>query len=188
MNWYLMCSTGCGKPDTGNMERQRPVFLADAGGKLLLSPSTLDVSAAGLDIRSLTTTLDSANITANNLGIRNLSGGQDSVQMYGLANVTDSVTATLTALQTIYLLTKNTGNYRSNTYMVNNTSTNIVVTITLQLAPVDSDAYYVADGSDFNLIAGGTAFFTPSKLMKYARLQLSAALLGSAVAFYFGRS
>ena len=161
---------------------------ADGNGVLEISPATLNITAANLDIHNLTAAADQITITAVDLDIRNLSGAQDSLQIYSRFTATDSVSATLLALQTVNLLVENVGTYKKNTYFIKNTSIGVAVTISLQLAPLDNDSYYVTDGSAFSLVAGGTVVFTPSKVSKYARIQLSSLLLGSVQAFYFGQS
>jgi hypothetical protein len=163
-------------------------FLVDGQGKLQLSPATLNAFATNLDIGDLNAGADQVTITAINLDIRNLNGEQDSLQIYSRSTASDSVSATLLALQTVNLLTENVGPFRHNTYFVKNTSIGVAVTISLQLAPLNNDSYFVTDGSAFSLIAGGTITFTPSKVSKYARIQLSSLLLGSVQAFYFGQS
>lgn len=161
-------------------------FASDSGGGLLISPMVMDVYANGLDIRDLDPARDTVAITASSLDIRNLSGGQDSVEAYGNFNVSDSQSQSFLIAQTFYLLTKNVGSYKYNSYVIQNTGTGLAVTVTLQIAPVDIDAYYVNDGSSFQIISGATLTFVPTRLSKYARLQVSTLALGSVQAFYFG--
>ncbi len=84
-------------------------------------------------------------------------------------------------------LPKDISRFASNYYSVVNVG-GVGVTVTLQIAPIDSDSRYVNDGSSFSLVAGGTQIFTPSKLMRYARIRVSAVLLGSVIVNYFGQA
>lgn len=145
--------------------------------------------ANSLDVRNLNSLEDNITISATNLNIRNLNGEQDSVQMYNKSYIEDSESGDIIALGTRYFLTKNISNYKNNNYLVRNIG-GVAVTITLQIAPIDNDNYYVNDGSDFNLLSGSTKIFMPSKLMKFARIKVSALLVlgGSVTVKYFGQS
>lgn len=99
----------------------------------------------------------------------------------------DSDSGTIIALGTRIFLTKNISSYQNNYYLVRNTG-GVAVTVTLQIAPDNIENYYVNSGTQFNIIAGGSKLFTPSNLMKYARIRVSALLLGSATVNYFGQS
>ena len=164
------------------------VFVLDSNGRLVLSSSlAIDIAVDNLDIRDLNSTRDILTVTSTDLDIRNLSGTQDSVQIYNKTYVEDSDSGTIVALGTRNFLTKNVSNYKINNYLVRNIG-GVALTIALQIAPIDVENYYVNDGSSFNLLAGGSTIFTPSKLMKYARIRVSAVLLGSVTVNYFGQS
>ncbi|WP_027631869.1 DUF6385 domain-containing protein [Clostridium hydrogeniformans] len=163
-------------------------FSSDSSGKLIISSSlTETVVANSLDIRNISSITDSIAVTATTLNIRNLNGTQDSVKVYNRNFVEDSDSGTIVALGTRIFLSKNIGSYKNNIYLVRNTG-GVAVTITLQVAPIDSEAYYVDDGTGFSLLAGGSRLFKPSILMKYARIKVTAVLLGSVTVNYFGQS
>jgi hypothetical protein len=124
-------------------------------------------------------------ITAAGLGIRSLSGAADSVTTAGQSWAYDSDSGAI-GLGARYFLARNVSRFSRNTYIVANTGS-VILSITLQIAPVDSDSYYVNDGSAFNLLIGGTYTFEPSVLMKYARVRASG-VLGSAAVYYFGQT
>ncbi|MEW8956697.1 DUF6385 domain-containing protein [Clostridium sp.] len=163
-------------------------FSTDSSGGLILSSSLSEsIVANDLDIRNLNSSMDSVTISATDLDIRNLNGSQDSVKISNRTYAEDSDSGTIVALGTRIFLTKNISNYKNNSYLVRNTG-GVAVTITLQVAPIDSESYYVDDGSGFNLLAGGSRVFRPSVLMKYARIKVTAVLLGSVTVNYFARS
>lgn len=163
-------------------------FSSDSSGKLIISSSlTETVVANSLDIRNISSITDSITVTATTLNIRNLNGTQDSVKVYNRNFVEDSDSGTIVALGTRIFLPKNIGSYKNNIYLVRNTG-GVAVTITLQVSPIDSEAYYVDDGTGFSLLAGGSRLFKPSILMKYARIKVTAVLLGSVTVNYFGQS
>jgi len=157
-------------------------------GKLILSPLlTINVEASNLDIRNLNVTRDNAIITANDLDIRSLDGNQDSIQIYNKSYVEDFDSGTIVALGTRTFLTKDTSNYSKNIYLVRNTG-GVAVTVTLQIAPSNTESYFVNSGSQFDLIVGGATIFNPSNTLKYARIKVSALLFGSVTVNYFGQS
>jgi len=171
--------------DTDNNNK---IFTTDSNGKLVLSPLiTIDTEASNLDIRNLNVTRDTASITATDLDIRNLDGTQDSIQIYNKSYVEDFDSGTIVALGTGFFLTKDTSNYSNNIYLVRNTG-GVAVTVTLQIAPSNNDSYFVNSGSQFDLVAGSSTLFAPSNSMKYARIKVSALLLGSVTVNYFGQS
>lgn len=165
----------------------RPIAVDTSGQAIITSTFTTSITAVDFDIRNLSLAGDSALVTANNLDIRNLSGTQDSVKLYNRASVDDTESGTIVALGSRNFLTKNISMYRKNSYVVINQG-GVAVTINLQIAPIDNDSYYINDGSDFNLLVGGRATFVPSKLTKYARIRVSAVLLGSVTVYYFGQA
>ena len=170
---------------TGNAE----AFKVDANGELILSPSIiLNATANGLDIRPLSLLTDSAFITASNLDIRNLSGTQDTLQIFKKTFAEDTASGSIPAFGTSFFLTKDVSNFKNNTYIVRNTSLSVAVTVTLQIAPIDSPNFYVDDGSSFSLLASSVTLFRPTRLMKYARIMVSALLLGNVTVYYFGQS
>lgn len=126
-------------------------------------------------------------IEANALDIRALSGATDSALVYGQSSAYDSESALIVGLGSYDFLPKNVGPYSRNTYMAVNTGS-VALSVTLQIAPVDNDAYYVNDGSAFDLLVGNTHTFEPSRLMKYARIHVTAVVLGSATVYYFGQT
>ena len=162
-------------------------FAVDEQGKLVLSPALdIEVGEDGFDIQDLNAGVDSATITATNLDIRNLSGNWDSVMEYAQTWVTGSDSGSV-SLGTIYLMPVDISLYSTNYFLVYNTS-GVLVTITLQVAPVDSNSYYTDDGSSFSLLGWDTLFLTSDVTMKYARIKMYAALLGSATVYYFGQT
>lgn len=173
---------------TGKNGEENLPFITDSQGRLILS-STLDVDiqADNLNIRDLTAARDSLTILASDLDVRALNGSQDSVQIQARNYTEDMESGTIVALGSRNFLPKDVSRYGRNYYVVRNVG-GVGVTVTLQIAPVNSDNYYVDDGSSFSLIAGGTQIFTPSKLMKYVRIRVSAVLLGSVIVNYFGQS
>jgi hypothetical protein len=146
-----------------------PAARTDSGGQL--------IAASGAAIP----------VTANNLNIRPLNGITDSVLTYGQSWAYDSDSGVVVGVGFTYFLTENISRFARNTYIVDNTGS-IALSVTLQIAPVDNDNYYVNDGSAFDLLVGGTHTFEPSVLMKYARIRISALLLGSAAVYYFGQT
>ncbi|KUO72306.1 MAG: hypothetical protein APF81_21625 [Desulfosporosinus sp. BRH_c37] len=169
-------------------DNNNKIFSIDSNGKLILSPLlTINVEASNLDIRNLNVTRDNAIITANDLDIRSLDGNQDSIQIYNKSYVEDFDSGTIVALGTRTFLTKDTSNYSKNIYLVRNTG-GVAVTVTLQIAPSNTESYFVNSGSQFDLIVGGATIFNPSNTLKYARIKVSALLFGSVTVNYFGQS
>ena len=164
-------------------------FAVDSSGRLILSPSlSIGIAANNLDIRPLNTATDSVTVFASNLDIRDLSGAQDSILRYGSVFAEDSESGTISPLSSRTFLTRDVSAYAHNTYYVQNLL-GVVVNVTLQIAPVDSNNFYVADGSTLSLLGGATLLFSPSRLMKYARIQVGALLsLGNVEVRYFGRT
>jgi hypothetical protein len=160
----------------------------DAQGRLILSPTlNVAIQADNLNIRDLTVARDSLAVSASTLDVRDLNGSQDSVQLQSRTFAEDSDSGTIVALGSMNFLPKDVSKYAGNYYVVRNVG-GVGLTVTLQIAPVNNDNYYVNDGSSFDLIAGGTQIFTPSRLMKFARIRVTAVLLGSVIVNYFGQS
>lgn len=159
----------------------------DSSGRFLFSPvSSITVTASGLDIRSLNSSRDSILVTANGLNIRNLSGTQDSVQVSNNGFVEDTL-STSVATGTVYLLTKNISQYRENSYFIRNTGASNI-TVTLQVAPVDSDIYYVDNSSAQSVPASTNNITSVTVPMKFARLKVVASGNTSVVIYYNGRA
>lgn len=172
----------------GNIGETNLPFVTDEQGRFILSPTlSTDIVAENLSIRDLTPTRDNLEIGATDLDIRNLSGTRDSVMIYGRDFAEGVESGTIVALGARNFLPRDISVYGSNHYEVINTG-GVGVTVTVQIAPVDNDNYYVNDGSSFSLIAGGTQIFTPSRLMKFSRIRVTAVLLGSVTVSYFGQT
>ncbi len=153
---------------------------------MVTSPTALSVTAADLTIRSLSAATDSALITGSDVDIRNLSGGQDSLKLHSSATAEDSESGSLLVPGTRTFLTKDISAYESVSYLVINGG--VAVTVSLEIAPVDSDDYYETDGSSFVLIAYGKVLLTPSKLTQYARVRMSALALATATVYFFAQA
>ncbi len=159
----------------------------DSGGALMISSqSAVPVTAVNLDIRNLTQTRDTVNVTATDLDIRNLSGTQDSVQIYNDAFVESSTSTNVTSGSNI-LLTTNIGTYSGNSFFLRNTGSS-TVTVTLQIAPVDDNSYYVTHVSAQGVTAGSNYLQAVTVPIKYARLLVTASTTVSVVAYYNGRA
>jgi hypothetical protein len=157
----------------------------DAGGRMILSPSLQEeIAASNLDIRPLTPGRDSLLMQGTNLDIRDLNGERDSIKTQARFFAQDSESGTV-PIGSRNFLTKDLSNYPRNTYVVLNTG-GVAVTINFQIAPIDDDSYYVNDGSSFNLLIGGEATFSPSRPARFARIRVSALLLGGVEVYYFG--
>ncbi|KGK90938.1 hypothetical protein DP73_05655 [Desulfosporosinus sp. HMP52] len=155
---------------------------------MILSPLLLiNIETTDLDLRNFNQVRDNVTLSASSLDIRNFDGARDSFQINRKFPVEDSDSGTIIALGTRTFLTKDISNYRNNYYLVINTG-GVAVTATLQISPVDIDTYYVNSGSQFNILAGDKIIFSPNHLMKYARVSVSALLLGSVIINYFGQS
>ncbi|ADY56329.1 hypothetical protein Sgly_2036 [Syntrophobotulus glycolicus DSM 8271] len=170
------------------MDDNEPKPIAvDADGLFLFSPlSEITVTANNLDIRSLSSARDSVVVTANNLDIRDLSGTQDSVQLYNLGFVEESLSTTAPS-GTSFLLTKDISAYRENSYFIRNTGSS-TITVTLQIAPVDSNAYYVDHSTAQGVTAGNNNITSVTVAMKYARLRVVASSNTNVEIYYNGRA
>ena len=159
----------------------------DSSGMFLFSPlSVITVAATNLDIRSLSSARDSVVVTATDLDIRNLNGSQDSVQVSSQGFIEDTITTTVPS-GTTYLLTKNIGQYRENSYFIRNNGSSSI-TVTLQVAPVDDNNYYV-DHSSAQSVSGSSNNITSVTIpMKFARLRVVASTNTNVVAYYNGRA
>lgn len=140
---------------------QGRAFRADGEGRLLLSPSLVVPAAADdLDIRSLDAARDSLLITGTGLDIRPLEGGTDSLTRAQSRTAYDQDSASL-VIGVRYFLTRDISPYRTNIYRVQLTGLNALGYVQLQIAPVDNDAYYVPDGSEFELLGERWCFCSP---------------------------
>lgn len=162
---------------------------ADVDGNFVFSPaSQITVTASNLDIRSLTSARDTVNVTAVDFDIRNLSGTQDSIAISAKGFVEVQATQTIPANSTVNLLTREIGPYTQNSYFLRNTNVAGSITVTLQIAPVDDDDFYVS-GTSTSVSASSNYLTAVATLMRYARLQVNTG--GTAIgvtAFYNGRA
>ena len=165
-------------------------IVTDNAGRMILSNQiNIDTQAHALDIRPLSGAQDSASMTASNVDIRTLTGERDHLGISSRFSAEAQESAVIVALGVRNFLPRDLSAYSENVYYVQNTSAlSISVTINLQIAPVNNDSYYINDGSSYSLIGGGTAVFEPSKLMRYARIRVSATLLANVTVYYFGRA
>jgi hypothetical protein len=165
-----------------------PIAVAvDSSGAFLISAqSAVPITAVNLDIRNLTQSRDTVNVTATNLDIRDLNGAQDSVQVYNESFV-ESFTSTNVTSGTNILLTTNIGSYSGNSFFLRNTGGS-TVTVTLQIAPVDDNNYYVTHIAAQGVSAGSNYLQAVTLPIKYARLSVAANTTVSVVAYYNGRA
>ena len=163
----------------------------DSQGRMILSPGLdIAVQSSNLDIRNLAESSNGVSITVSNLDIRDLDGSRDSLVASHCLSVINSESGSVPILSTAYFLATNVGAHRQNTFYVSNVSGIVVgVTVALEIAPADIDSYYVAESSSFSLLGGETALLSPGRLMKYARVRVSALLaLANITVYYFGRA
>jgi hypothetical protein len=152
----------------GSDGAQLRAVAVNAGGELILSPNTV------------------VSVTATDLDIRSLTGATDSVLVYGQYFVEDTITTTVPN-GTTYLMTKDISAYRQNSYFIRNNGSSSV-TVTLQIAPVDSTSYYV-DHSTPQSVGGSSNNLTAVTVaMKYARLRVVATASTSVTVYYNGRA
>lgn len=167
-----------------------PVAVAtDALGNFVFSPTSLiTVTATNFDIRNLTGARDTVNVTASDFDIRSLNGAQDSVQVSAKGFAEVQATATVASNTTSYLLTRDIGGYSQNSFFLRNTNAAGSITVTLEIAPVDDDNYYVASASA-GVSASSNYLAAVATLMRYARLRVQTG--GTAIgvdAYYNGRA
>lgn len=162
---------------------------ADENGRLLFAPeSEMTVTATNLDIRNLTSARDTVNVTATDLDIRPLTAEEDSVEIGARAFTLSSTTLTVPASTETYLLTQNIGFYSQNSYFIRNTNGAGSITVALEIAPADTDAYYVSS-TDQALGAGNNLVTSIATLMQYARLRVQTGGIAiGVVAYYNGRA
>lgn len=180
----LMAGYGKSEPDDSFIP-----IATDGGGRMILSPDlTIQAEANALDIRPLDWTRDSASITVSNLDIRDLTGTRDNLEVFSQSFAQASESAIFSLSSRVFLPT-DVSPYRKNTFYVRNSSAlSVLVTVALQIAPINTESYYVADGSSFSLIGGSTVTFQPTRLMRYARILVTATLLANITVYYFGQT
>lgn len=182
-----LCAGGFMRDPAGDLIPPR----FDASGRPVPSAQNFwTIQARALDIRPFSHHTDSAGITAPNVGIRALSGERDAVTLAQRRSAIASASSPVGLLLPVYFLPTDVSAMRQNVFVVvNRALLSLSVRITLQIAPVDSDNYYVNDGSSYDLIGGSTQPFVPSKLMRFARIRVSALISTATVeVYYFGRT
>lgn len=158
----------------------------DSGGKLLLSSQgAVEVTATDLDIRNLSDTTDSVRVSATDLDIRALAASIDSVAIGKMGFAELSVTGTV-GTTTVYALTTNISAYSENSFFVMNAG-GATMTMTVQIAPVDSAGYYIA--SSTNSVTTSTPVVAAITVpMKFARIALVSSGGATYIAYYNGRA
>lgn len=161
----------------------------DEQGNFIFSPASLvTVTASNFDIRNLTSARDTVNVTASNFDIRDLNSAQDSVQVGAKKFVEAQTTITVPSNTTSYLLLSEIGGYSQNSFFLRNTNAAGSITVTLEIAPVDDNNYYVASTSTA-VGASSNYLAAVATLMRYARLRVQTG--GTAIgvnAYYNGRA
>lgn len=179
--------TGLGIDST----EQLTSLAVDAYGRSVLSPeNTYGVQSSGFKIRLLNDGTDSALMTGADIAIRSLRGNLDAVTWTRQSSVTASDSALVSLLTPVNFLPTDLSGTRQNAFVVANmAAVSLSVRIFLQIAPVNIDSYYVDDGTSFDLIGGGIATFVPSKLMRFARIRVTALISTASVeVYFFGRT
>ncbi len=160
----------------------------DTDGRLILSPlGGVPVTATDLDIRPLSAATDSVLVSASDLDIRNLSGAQDSVQVYSCNFIEDDVSTNVVSGSN-YLMTKEVGPYRQNSFFIRNKSASSSIGVTLQAAPTDSNDYYITIAGPTTVIAGNNNLTSLTPVMKYARLLVTASTTVAVEVYYNARA
>lgn len=179
---------GFGKPEQG----VSPLPVAtDSQGRMILSPGLdLQVQSSALDIRPLAQNRDSVACTAGELDLRGLTGQRDSLSLSRNASATASQTEQIFVGGTVYFLPVDIGPYRQTTFYVSNVGLSVGVNVALEIAPRNTDSYYVTDISSGTLLGGQTVLLSPTRLMRYARIRVSAIitlLVATVTVHFFGR-
>lgn len=179
---------GFGKPEQG----VSPLPVAtDSQGRMILSPGLdLQVQSSALDIRPLAENRDSVTCTAPELDLRGLTGQRDSLSLSRNASATASQTEQILVGGTVYFLPTDIGAYRQTTFYVSNVGISVGVNVALEIAPRNTDSYYVTDISSGTLLGGQTVLLSPTRLMRYARIRVSAILtllVATVTVHFFGR-
>lgn len=162
-----------------------PVEVDGDGRIVLSSPGAIQVTAADLDIRALDSAIDSVTATASDLGIRALSGATDSIQNGERAFVSDFSNESV-ALGTNNIAVKNIAPYSQNSYFVRNVSGS-TVTITVQVAPVNVDSYYI-NVATATLAVSSNYFVAITVPAAFSRLSVAALASGLVQVYYEGRA
>lgn len=149
-----------------------------------LSPVT--VTASNLNIRNLTTARDAVNVVATNLDIRDLTATQDSVAIGAMGFVEATTTITVSS-GTTNLLPRNVGAYSENSYFIRNLSGG-TVTVTIMVAPVDDDNFYVAVSTPTAVTASNNLLASFNSAAKFARLRVVASSNTNVAVYYNGRA
>ncbi len=161
----------------------------DADGRFLFSPeSAVGVTATNLDIRDLNSSTDSVLVTANGLDIRALNGSEDSVQVSGKGFVENNVSTTVSG--TTPLLTTDISAYSENSFFLRNTTTGASLTLAVQVAPINDNAYFTTITDSSGSISGvGNYIGSVTATMRYARLSVTVSSgSASVIAYYNGRA
>ena len=85
------------------------------------------------------------------------------------------------------MLTKNISQYSQNSYFIRNNGSSSI-TVTLQVASVDTDMYYEDNSSAQNVSTSSNNITSTTVAMKYARLKVVASTDTNVVAYYNGRA
>lgn len=161
----------------------------DEQGNFVFSPTSLvTVTATNFDIRNLTSARDTVNVTASNFDIRSLNGAQDSVQVSAKGFLEVRETVTVASNTTSYLLTRDIGGYSQSSFFLRNTNATGSITVTLEIAPVNDNNYYISFTS-MGVSASSNHLAAVATLMRYARLRVQTG--GTAIgvdAYYNGRA
>lgn len=167
-------------------------FQTDTAGQLLLAEQLWQINGTNTDVRNLSPMRDTLNIQGSSAAVRGLSPSRDFVSALSQSNIVTTQSGTVPLLLApLILLTTDMSAYSNNTFWVRNTGIGISISITLQLAPIDSDAYYVDDQSQGSLLAGGLSMFRPTRTARYARLRivgLVSLYTTTATAYYMGQT
>lgn len=179
---------GFGKPEQG----VSPLPVAtDSQGRMILSPG-LDpqVQSNALDIRPLAENRDSVTCTVSELSVRGLTGERDSLSISRKESATATQTDQILIGGTVYFLPTDIGAYRQTSFYVSNVGLSVGVNVALEIAPQNTDSYYVTDVSSGVLLGGQTVLLSPTRLMRYARIRVSAILtliVATVTVHFFGR-
>jgi hypothetical protein len=161
----------------------------DAQGRFVFSPTSLiTVTATNFDIRSLTSARDTVNVTATDFDIRSLTSTQDSVLIGAKGFVQVQATLSVPANTTTVLLFQEIGAYSQNSYFLRNTNALGSITVTLEIAPVNNNDYYISSTST-GVAASSNYLAAVVTLMRYARLRVQTGSSTIGVdAYYNGRA
>lgn len=138
---------------------------------------TSDGSVAVTGTVNVNTVSGTVTVTATDLDIRNLNSASDNVTVTGnitsMLNVAESNVA-VTSGQTGVVLPMNTSNMSMYSYYVKNTAAE-TLSVFLQVAPINDNAYYMQDSATIVQIAqNNSAILTAEKYLNFTRLNYSA--------------